>query len=60
MARSQVTLTSGQTQPGSNSLGSSSSGHMVVEIDLTKFANINALRQAMNLVLKEFAGQLPP
>ena len=62
MARQQVVIaaSAGVRKPGSESAGTSSSGDLVIEIDLTKFANINELRKAFNKALFEFAGQLPP
>lgn len=60
MARSQVIVShTGIRQPKNESLGTSSTGACVIEIDLAVITNLGQLRAALNAALSHFAGQLP-
>ncbi len=60
MARLLVEHTAKGGRTGGETAGTSSSGDIALEVDLSKFATFNDLRAAVNKALLYFAGVLPP
>ena len=60
MSRQQVAVSASATAIAPNTLGTSSSGDMVIEIDPSKFKTFNQLKAAVMTALQQFQGMLPP